>query len=48
DGNRDWEETIKNIYRKGVETVAAHTADHKARGESLMGREKEFAIRCNC
>lgn len=48
DDNRDWEETIKNIYRKGVETVAAHTADHKARGESLMGREKEFAIRCNC
>ncbi|HLC27560.1 MAG TPA: hypothetical protein VJM80_12430 [bacterium] len=48
DGNRDWEEIVKDIYRKGLETVAAHTADHKAKGESLVGREKEFEIRCNC
>jgi len=44
DGSRDWEEIVKDLYRKGVETVAAH----RARGESLAGREREFAIRCNC
>lgn len=48
DGNRDWEETVREIYRKGVGTVAAHTADHKERGESLVGQEKAFAARCNC
>jgi hypothetical protein len=30
-----------------VSTVAAHSADHRARGESLLGREEEFVIRCN-
>ena len=40
--------TVKDLYRKDLGTVAAHVADHRARGESLLGREKEFAIRCNC
>jgi hypothetical protein len=48
DGRRDWEETVKELYRKGLSTVSAHVADHQARGESLLGREQEFAIRCNC
>lgn len=48
DGNRDWEEVVKELYRPGVGTVAAHVADHQARGESLLGRETEFTIRCNC
>ena len=48
DGNRDWEERVRELYRKGLGTVAAHVADHQAKGESLVGREKEFAIRCNC
>jgi hypothetical protein len=48
DGNRDWEETVKDLYRKGLGTVTAHVADHQARGESLLNREKEFTIRCNC
>lgn len=48
DGSRNWEETVREMYRKGVATVNAHVADHKARGESLLGREKEFAVRCNC
>jgi hypothetical protein len=48
DGNRHWEESVRELYRKGVATVAAHVADHQARGESLVGRENEFAIRCNC
>ena len=48
DGSRDWEETLKEIYRNGVQTVIAHLADHRAHGESLLGREEEFRIRCNC
>ncbi len=46
-GNRDWEEILKQVYRQGVETVAAHLSDHKARGESLAGREEEFSMRCH-
>jgi len=48
DGNRDWEERVRELYRKGLGTVVAHVADHRARGESLVGQEKEFAVRCNC
>jgi D-proline reductase (dithiol) PrdB len=48
DGSRDWEESVRELYRKGLGTVAAHIADHQARGESLLDQEKEFAIRCNC
>jgi hypothetical protein len=48
DGNRDWEERVRELYRKGLGTVEAHVADHQAKGESLVGQEKEFAIRCNC
>ncbi len=48
DGSRAWEEELKEIYRHGLRTVEAHVADHTGRGESLIGVEKEFAIRCNC
>lgn len=48
DGNRDWEEELKQIYRQGRGTVEAHVADHTTRGESLVGKEKEFAARCSC
>lgn len=48
DGGRDWEERVRELYRDGVGTVAAHVADHQARGESLVDREQEFALRCNC
>ena len=48
DGNRDWEESVRELYRKGVGTVAAHVADHQVRGESLVGQEREFAVQCNC
>lgn len=48
DGSRDWEEELKEIYRQGLGTVERHVVDHTARGESLVGREKEFAVRCNC
>jgi hypothetical protein len=49
DGNRDWEESVRELYRKGIGTVAfAHVADHQVRGESLVGQEREFAVRCSC
>jgi hypothetical protein len=48
DGSRAWEEELQEVYRKGVRTVEAHVADHMSRGESLVGREKDLAIRCNC
>lgn len=46
--NRDWEENLRELYRNGTGTVAAHVADHQARGESLIDQEKELTIRCNC
>ena len=48
DGSRDWEEELKEIYRQGLGTVRAHVLDHTARGESLLGKEQEIAVRCNC
>jgi D-proline reductase (dithiol) PrdB len=48
DGNRDWEEKVRELYRQGAGTVAAHVADHQARGESLLDQEKGFTIRCHC
>ena len=48
DGSRDWEEAVKEVYRKGLGTVAAHVADHRTRGEALVGQEREFVIRCHC
>ena len=48
DGRRDWEETVKEMYRNELSTVARHVTDHQAVGESLLDNEKEFAVRCNC
>lgn len=48
DGSRDWEEELKDIYRQGLRTVEAHVTDHRSRGESLVGQEQKFAVRCNC
>jgi D-proline reductase (dithiol) PrdB len=48
DGSREWEEQVREVYRRGLGIVSAHTVDHRARGESLVGREQEFTIRCNC
>ena len=41
-------ETVREMYRNGLSTVARHVTDHQAMGESLLDNEKEFAIRCNC
>lgn len=49
DGSRAWEREVDQLYRNGgIDTVIAHRAQHKARGESLVGRERAFAIKCNC
>ncbi|HEX6512944.1 MAG TPA: hypothetical protein VF157_11625 [Chloroflexota bacterium] len=51
DGNRDWEEIVKDMYRngQGAKTISAHSDDHtKGEGDLLLGRENEFSIRCNC
>ena len=48
DGSREWEETVRELYRRGLNVVVRHVADHRTRGESLIGREKEFTIKCNC
>ena len=49
DGNRDWEREVDELYRnQGIAMVAAHQNEHAKRGESLLGREREFAVRCNC
>jgi hypothetical protein len=49
DGNRDWEREVEELYRtQGIAMVAAHQGEHAKRGESLVGNERAFAIRCNC
>jgi hypothetical protein len=47
-GRRDWEEDVKDLYRKGLTTVSRHVADHQVLGESLLDKEKQFSLRCNC
>ena len=44
----DLSEEIKELYRRGLSTVRRHVADHQARGESLLDKEKEFTLRCHC
>jgi D-proline reductase (dithiol) PrdB len=49
DGSRAWEEEVSDLYRNGgLKIVMAHRDAHHERGESLVGREREFTIRCNC
>jgi hypothetical protein len=48
DGSRQWEEEVRELYRRGLRTVSRHVADHQAIGESLLDKEKEFSIRCQC
>jgi hypothetical protein len=48
DGSRQWEEEVRELYRRGLRTVSRHVADHQAIGESLLDREQEFAVRCQC
>src|SRR4029077_18214364 len=49
DGSRAWEEEVSELYRNGgLKIVMAHRDAHHQQGESLVGGEREFAIRCNC
>jgi D-proline reductase (dithiol) PrdB len=48
-GSRAWEEEVSDLYRNGgLKIVMAHRDEHHRQGESLVGHEREFAIRCNC
>jgi hypothetical protein len=48
-GDRAWEDTVRELYRRQLSIVRAHQASHaRAGGESLVGREREFTIRCDC
>jgi hypothetical protein len=48
DGSRQWEEEVRELYRRGLRTVSRHVADHQAIGESLLDNEQEFTVRCQC
>jgi hypothetical protein len=49
DGNRAGEAEVDALYREGgVAMVAARQAPHRTRGESLVGNERAFAVRCSC
>lgn len=49
DGDRDWERVTDELYRNGGVTITdRHMNAHAAVGESLIGNERAFAIRCNC
>lgn len=48
DGNRDWEDTVRDLYRSSWGVVASHVAKNKGATAPLPGREVEFTIQCNC
>lgn len=49
DGDRDWERVTDDLYRNGgLKITDRHMDAHAAVGESLVGNERAFAIRCNC
>jgi hypothetical protein len=49
DGSRAWEKEGDDLYRDGgINIVLRHLDAHKTQGESLVGREREFAVKCNC
>jgi D-proline reductase (dithiol) PrdB len=49
DGSRAWEREVDDLYRNGgMNVVLQHREAHNARGESLVGHEREFSIKCNC
>jgi D-proline reductase (dithiol) PrdB len=49
DGSRAWEKEVDELYRAGGINIAVqHGKAHKTQGESLVGREREFAVKCNC
>jgi len=48
DGSRDWEKLVTDLYRVDNEirgTVLANISEHT---DNLVGKEKEFTIRCAC
>lgn len=49
DGSRDWERITDELYRDGGLSITDHhMSEHGRVGESLVGNERAFAIKCNC
>jgi D-proline reductase (dithiol) PrdB len=49
DGTRAWEKEVDGLYREGgIDIAVQHGKAHGTKGESLVGRESEFAVKCNC
>lgn len=49
DGTRDWETATEELYRNGgFKVTDRHMAAHANVGESLLGNEHAFAVKCNC
>ncbi len=49
DGSRDWERATEDLYRNGgIKITDRHMAAHANVGESLLGNERAFAVKCNC
>jgi hypothetical protein len=50
DGSRAWEQEVEDLYihSGGLKMAAAHIREHKGKGESLVGREREFSAQWNC
>ena len=47
--DRSWEHEVDDLYRNGGLVVTdRHMDAHAVQGESLLGREREFATKCNC
>jgi D-proline reductase (dithiol) PrdB len=48
-GDRGWEHTTDELYRNGgLAITARHMDAHALVGESLVGHERAFAVKCNC
>jgi len=49
DGSRAREKEVDELYRDGGINIAVqHGKAHDTQGESLVGHEREFAVKCNC
>jgi D-proline reductase (dithiol) PrdB len=49
DGSRAWEDEVRDIYAVQGRTIhRSRVAEHTEVGESLVGHESEFTVRCAC
>ena len=49
DGGRAWEKRVDALYREGgINLAVQHGKAQETKGESRVGSEHEFALKCNC